>query len=103
MSLNTKMIHFEVCDTVFVTTKCDYKYYEFSSKIAGFYIYIEASSPRQENDTAVIKLPPINIAGPLCLAFYYHMYGNHMGSLAVSGRWSGTVGEIWNKTGILSL
>ena len=69
----------------------------------GFYMYIEASSPRHENDTAVIKLPPINIAGPLCLTFYYHMYGNHMGSLAVSGRWSGTVREIWNKTGIISL
>ena len=67
--------------------------------LTGFYIYIEASSPRQENDRAVIAFPPLNINGPLCLSFYYHMYGYNMGTLAVLGRWSGNVREIWNKTG----
>ena len=73
------------------------------NKFAGSYIYIEASNPRLENDEAVIEFPPLNINGPLCLSFYYHMYGDHMGSLAVLGRWSGSVREIWNKTGNWSL
>ena len=86
--------------SVVVVDNSKLKHAEVPLFLSGFYIYIEASNPRQENDTAVMVLPPLHINGPLCLSFYYHMYGDHMGSLAVLGRWSGNVREIWNKTGM---
>ena len=41
----------------------------------GKYIFIEASSPRKVNDTAVIASPTVNSDGDYCLTFWYHMYG----------------------------
>ena len=47
-------------------------------------MYIEASSPAQVNDTAwlVGQGIPINSQG-ICLSFWYHMYGPHVGTLNV--------------------
>ena len=43
----------------------------------GYYIYINAASPRQPNDAARILSPYVrinqNIGG--CFKFYYHMFG----------------------------
>lgn len=46
-------------------------------------MYIEASSPRREGDNAklVLSLPGNGKLG--CLSFYYHMYGENMGTLNV--------------------
>ena len=50
----------------------------------GYFMYIETSSPRKLGDKAVLqsKLYPAPINGR-CLHFYYHMYGEHMGTLKV--------------------
>ncbi|XP_074632042.1 MAM and LDL-receptor class A domain-containing protein 1-like isoform X2 [Acropora palmata] len=55
---------------------------EQSSEL-GYYMYIEASSPRREGDNAklVLSLPGNGELG--CLSFYYHMYGENMGTLNV--------------------
>ena len=47
-------------------------------------MYIEASSPRIKGDTAILqsKLYPRTTHGR-CLQFYYHMYGEDMGTLKV--------------------
>ena len=46
-------------------------------------MYIEASPPRREGDNAklVLSLPGNGKMG--CLSFYYHMYGENMGTLNV--------------------
>ncbi|XP_044181061.1 MAM and LDL-receptor class A domain-containing protein 1-like isoform X3 [Acropora millepora] len=50
---------------------------------SGYYMYIEASPPRREGDNAklVLSLPGNGKMG--CLSFYYHMYGENMGTLNV--------------------
>ncbi|XP_061115646.1 MAM domain-containing glycosylphosphatidylinositol anchor protein 1 [Conger conger] len=58
----------------------------------GYYMYIEASRPRQPMDTARLLSPLYNVTakGPkgsnrmsYCISFYYHMRGKHIGSLNV--------------------
>ncbi|XP_015774187.1 PREDICTED: uncharacterized protein LOC107352362 [Acropora digitifera] len=51
----------------------------------GFYIYIEASSPRLYGDRARLRFsPPSSATGKLsCLKFYYHMYGATINQLNV--------------------
>ena len=50
----------------------------------GYFMYIETSSPRKLGDVAILqsKLYPASCKGR-CLHFYYHMYGDQMGSLKV--------------------
>ncbi|XP_023933562.1 MAM and LDL-receptor class A domain-containing protein 1 [Lingula anatina] len=53
---------------------------------SGYYMYIEASSPRMYRHTARLVLPsailtPVNI--PRCLRFAYHMFGTRTGTLNV--------------------
>uniref|UniRef100_A0AAZ1Y4U9 MAM domain containing glycosylphosphatidylinositol anchor 2a n=1 Tax=Oreochromis aureus TaxID=47969 RepID=A0AAZ1Y4U9_OREAU len=52
----------------------------------GFYMYIETSRPRLEGDTARLLSPtfnskssPVSNNPTYCFAFYYHMYGKHIG------------------------
>ena len=66
-------------------------------------MYIEASSPRQTGDYAVLELS-ISEGGEIaCLKFYYHMYGGSMGTLTVfSGNKvvfnaSGNHGDYWRQ------
>ncbi|XP_067319250.1 MAM domain-containing glycosylphosphatidylinositol anchor protein 2 isoform X3 [Anolis sagrei] len=58
----------------------------------GFFMYIEASSPRKEGDRArlispIFSIPPKNPYGATntayCFSFYYNMYGQHIGTLNV--------------------
>ena len=48
---------------------------------SGYYLYIEASSPRVQGDKATILTPYLN--GPQCMNFCYHMYGLDIGSLNI--------------------
>lgn len=63
-------------------------------------MYIEASSPRQPGDTAVLFTPPIS-AGQKCMTFFYHMYGPHVSSFMVYATSdNSTLGTaLWGKTG----
>ena len=46
-------------------------------------MYIETSSPRNTGDNAKLELS-VSANGELsCLEFYYHMYGDTMGTLTV--------------------
>ncbi|KAM6973718.1 MAM domain-containing glycosylphosphatidylinositol anchor protein 2 [Aplochiton taeniatus] len=66
----------------------------------GFYMYIETSRPRLEGDKARLFTPTFDVgsksaygtatANPTyCFAFYYHMYGKHIGALNVYLRQKG--------------
>ncbi|KAH3887683.1 hypothetical protein DPMN_011701 [Dreissena polymorpha] len=70
---------------------------------SGYYIYIEASSPRVLNDTARIVSAAITSTSSKCLHFWYHMYGTHVNTLNVYkmvGTGLGT--PVWTRTGTRS-
>ena len=46
-------------------------------------MYIETSSPRVAGDNAKLQLSVPGNGGLSCLEFYYHMYGDTMGTLTV--------------------
>ena len=48
---------------------------------AGYYLYIETSSPRVRGDKATILTPYLN--GAQCMKFSYRMYGRDIGSLNI--------------------
>lgn len=50
---------------------------------AGYYMYLESSTPTNVNDTAVLQYKTLPTGQPFCLKFWYHMYGSTMGSLRV--------------------
>ena len=49
----------------------------------GYYVYIEASSPAAENDTALLLNSNIPTNNGFCMSFWYHMLGPHVGTLNV--------------------
>ncbi|CAF0847412.1 unnamed protein product, partial [Rotaria sordida] len=50
-----------------------------------YYIYIEASSPQKEGDRAGLISPVITKSQrTLCFQFYFHMWGQNIGSLQIS-------------------
>lgn len=70
---------------------------------AGYYIYIETSSPRRANDKAVLTFKGGFYQQPMCLSFFYHMYGQNINELNVYNRgvllWSKVKqqGNAWKK------
>ena len=72
----------------------------------GYYMYIEASSPRQPGDDAKLYSPPLKFLGIMCLEFYYYMSGASIGSLNVTINKTvvfsanGDKGDVWNKASI---
>jgi hypothetical protein len=66
----------------------------------AWYIYIEASSPRQPGDIARIFFPKLNFVGDVCVDFYYHMYGFHIDtlSLLLNNAGSNTPVQLWSRT-----
>ncbi|KAM3870911.1 MAM domain-containing glycosylphosphatidylinositol anchor protein 2 [Diretmus argenteus] len=79
----------------------------------GFYMYIETSRPRSEGDKARLLTPTFNVGSKstygtvttnptYCFAFYYHMYGKHIGALNVFLRQKSqtmTDTSVWSLTG----
>jgi hypothetical protein len=73
----------------------------------GMYMHIEASNAAR-NAKAQLVSPDVTVPGELCLQFYYHMYGSHIGTLNVNittkyqskyNVWSlsGNQGNMWKK------
>ena len=62
-------------------------------------MYIETSYPRRRGDKAWLYSPYLNQSPKgICLNFWYHMYGSHIGSLNIYlDRATGA--PIWNRTG----
>ena len=73
---------------------------------AGSYIYIETSSPRRQNDKAILTFKGAN-SKSVCLSFYYYMYGRDINRLIIynAGRiiWSKSLeqGIGWKKAEVL--
>ncbi|KAL9953476.1 hypothetical protein ACROYT_G040898 [Oculina patagonica] len=73
---------------------------------SGYYMYIETSNPRVDGDNAKLELSVSGNGEKSCLEFYYHMYGDTMGTLTVfSGNavvfnTSGNHGSRWRKAKI---
>ena len=67
----------------------------------GSYIYIETSSPRVLGDVARLISPPILPSRPVCLIFWYHMYGATIGTLKVSSLTgnSDSPNLLWSRSG----
>ena len=61
--------------------------------VAGYYLYIETSYPRQYGDKATVLTP--YLSGEQCMKFAYHMYGSDIGSLNI---YAGSQ-MIFNKSG----
>nr|CAB3263600.1 MAM and LDL-receptor class A domain-containing protein 1-like [Phallusia mammillata] len=68
---------------------------------AGWYLYIEASSPRLSGQTAILRSPVIPSSFRVCLQFYYHMFGATMGKLEVLTTRAGShrFNKIWKVGG----
>ena len=49
----------------------------------GKYVYIETSRPRRQGDKAKLEKSGLSFNTKKCLSFYYHMYGNTIGTLNV--------------------
>ena len=56
----------------------------FEGNSAGYYLYVESSSPAQAGDNALLESPWLNpITEGQCLQFHYNMYGKTTGKLMV--------------------
>lgn len=79
----------------------------------GYYMYMEASSPAATSNTAVLQYKTLPAGQPFCVHFWYHMFGNSMGSLRILAKdcktnasveiWkvSGDQGDKWNEACVL--
>ncbi|XP_066288978.1 MAM domain-containing glycosylphosphatidylinositol anchor protein 2-like [Branchiostoma lanceolatum] len=67
----------------------------------GYYIFIEASTPQVEGDIARLYSPTVTANSTMCVRFWYHMYGMHMGTLNVYAQTGSTLPEvpIFNRIG----
>ena len=71
-------------------------------------MYIEASSPRQPGDNAILYSPPLKFFGNMCLQFYYYMSGatneslkvNVSGNLLFSARGDKGGMYMWRKASV---
>ena len=64
-------------------------------------MFIETSSPRQHQDKAQLESEEFQPTGSSgrCLKFWYHMFGNTIGSLNIWMSSNGTSGQIWSLSG----
>ena len=70
--------------------------------LAGYYMYIEASSPRTKGHKAWLQSPLYKATTGKCLQFWYHMYGSSIGRLNVLLKVSNIRGSaIWTMSGNL--
>ena len=64
-------------------------------------MYIETSIPRQQGDNAKLQVSVSGNGAAACLVFYYHMYGDTIGTLNVYSGYelvfnvSGNQGNYW--------
>lgn len=65
----------------------------------GSYMYIESSSPRKMNDTAVLMSPMIKSTKTCTMRLYYHMYGDHIGTLNIYRMVGKVKSLLWTQSG----
>ena len=66
----------------------------------GYYLYAEASN-RQASDRAIISYPTSSLEQQTaCMSFWYHMFGQHVGTLKVTEvKEGGQVNTLWEHSG----
>ena len=82
---------------------CIFCYWDLSSVVPeGYYVYIEASSRRQ-NESAQIKSPrvsPSTGSNTRCLTFWYSMFGPNIGALNLYTQTQAILGNpVWKRRG----
>lgn len=72
----------------------------FYASFTGYFMYIETSKPRKEADYAVLQSKLFLSYNERCFQFYYHMFGNPIGTLQViySPHISNNDVKIWEKS-----
>lgn len=67
----------------------------------GYYMYIETSYPRKKGDKARFISPTYApVKGGQCFQFWYHMYGQDIGSLNVYIKTGGNLSNpLWTRSG----
>ncbi|XP_013397767.1 MAM and LDL-receptor class A domain-containing protein 1-like [Lingula anatina] len=66
----------------------------------GYYMYVEASSPRRNGDKAQLVSPVYSTTTQYqCLQFWYHMFGRNIGTLNVYLKVGAVTAKIWSETG----
>ncbi|CAK8690511.1 unnamed protein product [Clavelina lepadiformis] len=67
-------------------------------RINSSYVYAEATD---QDEGAVAIMESVWLARPVCIKFYYHMFGVHIGSLTLNHRMqnSSQTEELWRKSG----
>ncbi|CAL1541287.1 unnamed protein product [Lymnaea stagnalis] len=67
---------------------------------AGYYIYVDSSAPRRPEDKArieTLKVPAYNVS-PVCVSFWYSMYGSTIGILNIYIKRKGVLGPVvWTR------
>ncbi|XP_078613464.1 uncharacterized protein LOC144883074 [Branchiostoma floridae x Branchiostoma japonicum] len=66
---------------------------------AGYYMYIETSSPQSRGDRAELLTPLLAPTAGRCLTFYYHMKGLSVGTLNVYKVARGQQTRLWTQSG----
>ena len=73
------------------------------SIIGGWYIYIDSSKPRKQNDKARLISEMVASSSKVCFQFWYYMYGANVGKLTVyiiqKFQAMGKMISIWKKLG----
>lgn len=93
-------IHSRFFLTVYTISKTRSQPGEIFFAGSGYYMYIETSAPRRPGDKARLISPAVNGAAPMCLKFWYHMYGNSIKSLNIYLSQNGTLGTaVWTRNG----
>ncbi|XP_019614634.1 PREDICTED: flocculation protein FLO11-like [Branchiostoma belcheri] len=66
----------------------------------GYYMYLETSVGNPGDVARLVSTPLPAISAPYCLSFYYHMFGDSMGTLNVYIRKQGIMGpSVWTVSG----
>jgi hypothetical protein len=69
----------------------------------GHYLYLEASRKPEGLRAYYLSIPVPRSRKGACLSFYYHMYGDHVGTLTASvlGKpgWVSTATSVWTRSG----
>ncbi|XP_077978861.1 MAM and LDL-receptor class A domain-containing protein 1-like [Glandiceps talaboti] len=84
------------------TTGTGPSYDHTTSSEDGYYVYIEASSPRVPGDKARLICGTFNYHSPdgICMKFWYHMYGPNVDNLNIYMRIDGQSDTLlWSKYG----
>lgn len=66
-----------------MSNQCNFKQKLLSYFLLGYYMYTEASGRRKLGDEARLVGPVIGHSQPMCLEFWFHMKGYHIGKLNI--------------------